>query len=326
MKLFRTTLPARIALLVVLVLAASHFIGGGTASAAPTPVGLGTATDFAIRAGDGISNTPTSAITGDVGLSPGPGTAYTGLTCAEVTGTVYKVDATGLPCAVEDPGLMTTVSADARTAFNTTSALPGATPLATDLAGENLVAGLYSFGAAATNLSGPLTLNAAGDPSSVWIFQASSSLITSPGSTISFSNLPPGTTAAQLACNVYWTVGSSATLDTTTNFIGTILASASITVNNGATVTGRLLAANQPSGAGAVTLIADTIVRPTGCTTSPAGTGGTPAAPASPTDTPTTPGTPTGPGSPGTPGGPPADATPPATPATPVGSPPTFTG
>jgi hypothetical protein len=180
----RNTLPARSALLVVLVLAASVFMVGGTASAAPTPVGLGTATSFAIRAGDGVSNTPTSAITGDVGLSPGPGTAYTGLTCAELTGTVYKVDATGLPCAVEDPGLMTTVRDDARTAFNTTSALPGATPLAPDLAGQNLVAGLYSFGAAATNLSEPMTLNAAGDPSSVWIFQASSSLITSPGSTV----------------------------------------------------------------------------------------------------------------------------------------------
>ena len=180
----------------------------------------------------------------------------------------------------------------ARAAFNHTSALSGPTPLAVDLAGQNLVAGLYSFGGAPTNLTGTLTLNAQADPNAVWIFQASSSLITSPGSTVAFTNLPPGVTAAQLACNVYWTVGSSATIDTTTTFIGTILASASITVNAGATVTGRLLAGNQASGAGAVTLIQDTIVRPTGCATLPAGTGGTPAAP------PTTPASPASPATP----------------------------
>jgi type VI secretion system secreted protein VgrG len=241
---------------------ASALLSGGTAAAAPTPVGLGTATGFAIRAGDTITNVPTSSITGDVGLSPASGSFYTDPTfCAQVTGTIYSVDSTAtIPCEVVDAGLMTTVANDARTAFNHTSALPGATPLATDLAGQTPVAGLYSFGAAATNLSGTLTLDAQADPNAVWIFQASSSLITSPGSTVAFSNLPPGVTAAEMACNVYWTVGSSATIDSTTTFIGTILASASISVNAGATVTGRLLAGNQGSGAGAVTLIMDTII------------------------------------------------------------------
>jgi hypothetical protein len=196
---------------------------------------------------------------------------------------------------------MTTVENDARTAFNHTSALSGATPIAVDLAGQNLVAGLYSFGGAPTNLSGTLTLNAQSDPSAVWIFQASSTLITSPSSTVAFTNLPPGVTAAQLACNVYWTVGSSATLDTGTTFVGTILASASITANTGATVTGRLLAGNAAGAGGAVTLDTNTIIRPTGCATVPAGTGGTPAT--------GTPGT----GTPGTavPGAPPAVEIPP---------------
>ena len=293
----------RSALVALLVVSVGVFVPSAPVSAAPTPLGLGAATDFVIRAGDGISNVPVSAITGDVGLSPGPGTAYTGLTCAEVTGDVYAVDVTGpAPCSIGDAGLMTTVEDDARTAFNHASALPGATPLAPDLADLVLVAGLYSFGAAATNLSGTLTLDAQGDPDAVWIFQASSSLITSDGTTVQFSNLPPGTTAGELACNVYWTVGSSATLASGSSFVGTVLASADIGVFTGATVTGRLLAANAAGAGGAVTLQQNTIIVPTGCAAQPAGTGGGPA--------------PAGP-----PAGPPA-----APPANPVVSPPTLTG
>jgi Ice-binding-like len=303
---FRSTHPTRSALLVALVVAASVFMGGGTASAALTPIGLGTATNFAIRAGDTVTNTDTSVllktmITGDVGLNPG--SSYgAGLTCANMTAgsSIFTNAGGGPPCpAAPDPSLMTTAENDARTAFNFTSALTtGVIGLPVDLAGQNLGSGLYSFGADATNLSGTLTLNAQGDPHAVWIFQASSKLVTSSGSSVVFSNLPSGVTAAQLACNVFWTVGSSATLATTTNFIGTILASASIAVKTGATVTGRLLAANAAGRGGAVTLDTDTIIRPT-CAVLPPGTGGptTPAAPAAP-----------------------------AAPATPVASPPKFTG
>lgn len=301
------------ALAALAVLAAALLVSGGTAQAAPTPVGLGTATDFAIRAGSGVSNVPTSDITGDLGLSPASGAAYTGLTCAEVDGTIYSVDASGpAPCVVEDAGLMTTVENDARTAFNHTSALSGATPTGPDLAGLDLVAGLYSFGGAATNLSGTLTLDAEADPEAVWIFQASSTLITSSSSTVEFSNLPPGVTSEQMACNVFWTVGSSATIATDTAFVGTVLASADISAQTGATVIGRLLAANAAGAGGAVTLDQNTIVRPADCAALPAGTGGeTPT-----TETPTT--------------ETPAPETPvpatPATPATPVGAPPRFTG
>jgi Ice-binding-like len=133
-------------------------------------------------------------------------------------------------------------------------------------------------------------LDARNDAGAVWIFQASSSLITSAGSTVTFTNVPVGTTASQLACNVFWTVGSSATLNSATTFVGTILASASITLvgATGTTVTGRLLAGNGATGD--VTLDHDTIIRPTGCAALTPGTGGTPTT-ASPT--PTSSGTPT---------------------------------
>ena len=292
----------RAAFLSVSILITSVFFAGGTASATgATPVGLGSATNFAILGGAGLSNTGAGTrVTGDVGLSPVSGTGYTGpdMTCTQFVppSQVFKTDAGGPvdpTCFVPNAGTqVTTPRADELTAFTHTSNLPGATPLAADLTtAGSLVAGLYSYPAAATNLSGTLTLNAQGDPNSTWIFQASSSLITSPGSSVTFSNLPPGVTAAQLACNVYWTVQSSVTLDTTTNFVGTILALQDISLNNGVTVTGRLLAGSNAGGSGAVTLINDTIVRPAGCTVSPAGTGGTPASPTAgpPTAVPGTP-------------------------------------
>src|ERR1700681_2676475 len=103
--------------LVAFMLAASVVVGGGSASAAPTPVGLGTATTFAIRAGDAVTNVPTSTITGDVGLSPAAGTFYAGLTCAQVNagaGPIYSTNGTGPPCpAAANAGLLTTVSNDA---------------------------------------------------------------------------------------------------------------------------------------------------------------------------------------------------------------------
>jgi hypothetical protein len=290
----RSPLAVRSALLVGSLLAASVFIGGGTASATPTPVGLGTATSYAVFAGGDVASTITNAvagthITGNVGL-PAPFAKITGLVCANMTGTIFSTDGAGpAPCSGTDPG--TGVENDARAAFNDASALPGATTLPADLAGQNLVSGLYSVPAASTNLSTTLTLNAQGDASSVWIFKASSTLITSGGSTVQFTNLPPGVTAAQLACNVFWTVGSSATIsasDASATFVGTILASASITVNGPASgtatmVTGRLLAANQGSDTGSVTIPGlATITTPTGCPVLPAGTGGGPATTAGP--------------------------------------------
>ena len=127
-----------------------------------------------------------------------------------------------------------------------------------------------------------MTLDAQGDPDAVWIFQASSDLVTASGSTVQFVNAPIGSNlAVQRLLDGRQLGDDQLGLD----LRGTILASASITVGSGATVRGRLLAANAAGANGNVTLIDDTIIRPTGCTTLETGTGGTPTPPeGTPTD------------------------------------------
>ena len=110
-----------------------------------------------------------------------------------------------------------------------------------DLGGKTLTAGVYCFSSSA-QLTGTLTLNAQGNASAVFIFKMGSTLTTASGSSVVLIN-------GGSPCNVFWQVGSSATLGTTTSFAGNILALASITVTTGASVTGRALALN-----GAVTL------------------------------------------------------------------------
>lgn len=214
------------------------------------PVGLGTAGSFAVLAGAGITDVPTSTITGNVGLSPTTGAAI-GLACGQVTGTIYAVDGFGpAPCSVSNHGLLTIAKNDLTTAFGdaagrTATPIPGAD---NQLGGKNLTPGVYSFAHAATaNLTGTLTLT--GSSSSVWVFQAASDLVTASSANINF-------VGGARACNVFWEVNSSATLGTSTNFGGTILAATSITVNHAVHIDGRLLAET-----GAVTLDGDTVVR-----------------------------------------------------------------
>ncbi len=124
-----------------------------------------------------------------------------------------------------------------------------------NLGGLSLTSGVYTFSSSA-QLTGALTLNGQGDPNSLFIFQAGTTLTTASASTVVLIG------DAQ-ACNVFWQVGSSATLGTTTNFVGTILALTSVTLNTGANVQGRALARN-----GAVTLDSNTFTAP-GCATTP---------------------------------------------------------
>ena len=137
--------------------------------------------------------------------------------------------------------------ADTTTAYNDlagqtcTSDLTGQ-----DLGGLTLVPGVYCFSSSA-QLTGALTLDAEGDPNAVWVFQIGSTLTTASNSSVLLIN-------GGQACNVFWQVGSSATLGTTTSFVGNILALTSITLNTGANVSGRALARN-----GAVTLDTNTI-------------------------------------------------------------------
>jgi hypothetical protein len=118
-----------------------------------------------------------------------------------------------------------------------------------DLVGQTLLAGVYRSNTSLF-LSGTVTLDAQGDLDAVWILQTGSTLISASGSRVALIN------GAQ-ACNVFWQVGSSATLGTNTEFAGTILALTSITLNSGSTVDGRVLARN-----GAVTMDTNNITIP----------------------------------------------------------------
>ena len=229
-----------------------------TASAAQT-VQLGTATPFAVLAGTAVTDVPTSSITGAVGLSPAAGTNYAGLTQAEVTGTIYSTNGTGPAGNVDDPALLTTAKNDLTTAYVAAAGQPPVTTFSAgdnQLGGQTLVPGVYAFGTASSaniTAASPLVLNGEGDANAVFVFQASSSLVTASNSVVQLEN------GAQ-ACNVFWQVSSSATLNSSSTFVGTIMALTSITLNSGATVQGRVLARN-----GAVSLDANTITTPPTC-------------------------------------------------------------
>ena len=222
------------------------------ASAAQPPVGLGTAASFAVLAGSTVTNTGPTVVSGDVGVSPG--SAITGFPPGLVTnGTVHVAD-----------GVAAQAQSDLATAYNDAAGRTPATPVSSDLGGQTLDPGIYQS-ASGMSLTGTVTLNGNNDPSAVFIFQAGSTLITASNSSVNLIN------GAQ-ACNVFWQVGSSATLGTSTAFVGSILALTSASVDTGSTVTGRVLARN-----GAVTLDDNVIDVPacTAATTSTTSTGST---------------------------------------------------
>jgi hypothetical protein len=201
------------------------------ALAAQPPVGLGTADSFAVLAGQTVTNIGPSAINGDLGVAPG--TAVAGL--LPVVGTIHTADA-----------VAGQAQSDLTTAYDDAAGRAAPVVVPADLGGLTLTAGLYGS-ASSLGLTGPVTLDAEGDPDAVFVFQAGSTLITAAGSHVNLIN------GAQ-PCNVFWQVGSSATLGTASVFAGTITALTSISMNNGVTVQGRALARN-----GSVTLINDTI-------------------------------------------------------------------
>ena len=210
----------------------------GNADAATTPIDLGTATNFAVLAGSGITNTGPTTINGDIGTFPTP--TETGRASIVLTGTDHAGDA-----------VTQQAKTDLRTAYNQAAGAGPATGVPTEFGSRTLTPGVYTSPTLA--VTGTLYLDTGGDPSAVFVFQSSSTLITASASSIVVLNSPT-------ACNVFWQVGSSATLGTNSSFLGTILAETSITATTQASIRGRLLARN-----GATTLDTNTII-PVPCT------------------------------------------------------------
>ena len=224
-----------------LALALTLGVGGFAPAAAwaTAAVYLGAAADFAVLAGSTITNTGPTTINGDLGLTPG--TSVTGFPPGRVTGTAHTADPVSLQA-----------KADLDAAYNDTAARPTTATVPTELGGTTTPPGVYDSPAGTFAITGTLTLDAHGDPNAVFIFKATSTLITASASAVNLTN------GAQ-ASNVYWLVGSSATLGTYSILRGNVLAYASITVTTGVVVDGRTLARTA-----AVTLDTDTITRPTG--------------------------------------------------------------
>jgi len=230
-----------------------------TVSALQSTVDLKTAAPFAILSGTPkITDSPTSVITGNVGLYPASGSGIEGILCTQVTGIIYARDATGNICFTVNDPLLDQAKQDLTAAHVDAAGRVPVTLTDTELGGKTLVPGVYIADSTTFQITagaGPLILDAQGDASAVFIFQAPAS---EPGLTIGDGSVVQLAGGAS-ACNVFWRV-DSASIGTTAVFKGTILALNSITVNNGANIEGRLLARN-----GQVTLINDIVTVPT-CT------------------------------------------------------------
>src|SRR4051794_24426392 len=210
--------PARAAGTLLALLATAALASSAQAASVP----LGTADSFAVLAGSTVTNTGPSVISGDLGVSPG--TAVTGFPPGTVTGgTIHAADAVALQA-----------QSDVTTAYNDAAGRGSTATISADLAGRTLTPGVYTS-ASSLGLTGDLTLDARGDPDAVFVFQAGSTLTTGFASRVLLIG------GAQ-ACNVFWQVGSSATIGTSSAFAGNILALTSISLTTGATLQGRALA------------------------------------------------------------------------------------
>ena len=215
-----------------LIIAIGAISGRSADAAGPPPINLGTAATFSVLAGTpAVTNTGATTTDRDVGISPAA--SVTGFPPGIVGGTIHAGDPTALAA-----------QSDLTAAYLVAAAAP-VTATHGSLGGLTLVGGVYNAGGVTLGLTGTLTLDGQNDPSSVWIFQATSDLVTATSSSVNFVN-------GASPCNVFWQVTSSATLGTGSTFVGTILALTSITVGDSVTVYGRALARN-----GTVTLIND---------------------------------------------------------------------
>jgi type VI secretion system secreted protein VgrG len=242
-------MPHKVKYLSVLLLVAALVVtsvGNALTQSAPA---LGSAESFAVLGGSTVTNTGSTVINGDLGVSPG--LAITGFPPGIIV-------PPGAPHAGD--AVAAQAQSDVATVYTTLVTQPCHINLTgIDLGGLTLTPGTYCFDSSA-QLTGQLTLDLQGDPDAVFIFQIGSALTTAPGSSVVFVN-------GSQSCKVFWQVGSSATLNTSTKFAGTLVALTSITLNTSASVTGRLFAYN-----GAVTLDSNTVsrcVEPTATTNTP---------------------------------------------------------
>jgi len=226
----------------------------GNTRAPGLPVDLGGAGDFAILAKTGVDTVPTSAVTGDVGLSPAAATFITGFslsadatnvfaTSPQVTGKIYAAN-----YAVPTPANLTTSVSDMLLAFTDAAGrAPDVTELgAGNIGGTTIARGVYRW---STGLLIPTDVTLTGNATDVWIFQIAQNLTMSSGARVRLSG-------GALAKNVFWQVSGLADLGTTAHLEGAVLSSTSITLRTGATVNGRLLAQT------AVNVDGSTVVEP----------------------------------------------------------------
>jgi ice-binding like protein/Big-like domain-containing protein len=209
-----------------------------TAAVSQGPVYLLSATSFAVLAGSTVTNTGNTSVTGDLGVSPGG--AITGFPPATVSGTIHLADSAA-----------TQAKTDLAAAYNDAATRNlGAIPIIADLGGQTLTPGLYNGSSSLAISLGNLTLDALGEEDAVFLIQAGSSLTTASSSQVILTN-------GAKSSNVYWLIGSFATLGSTSVFEGTIMANDAITLNTGAVLNGRALAR-----VGAVTLDDNDVVTP----------------------------------------------------------------
>jgi hypothetical protein len=218
-----------------ILLAAGLACGAVPVAAEAAAINLGTAKPFVVLGGSAVTNTGPSVLNGALGVSPSA--ALTGF---------------GLPAVVNGAthvrnGVAANAQSDLTTAYNVAAAEPAGSLTGRDLGNVGpLVPGAYSFSSSA-QLTGALVLDGKGDPNAQFVFKIGSTLTTASGSSVRLVN-------GASPCNVFWQVGSSATLGTATAFAGNVMALTSITMTTGATLQGRALARN-----GAVTLDSNVI-------------------------------------------------------------------
>jgi hypothetical protein len=216
---------------------------------AQSAVNLGTAGTFVILTKSGITDVPTSAVVGDVGASPITGAAIL-LTCSEVTGNIYAVDAAGPePCSQATPTTLTVAVGDMQIAYEDAKgrSSPNFIDLgAGEIGGRTLAPGLYKWN---TNLLMSNDVTLVGSANDVWIFQVSGTLTQSNGKQVLLSG-------GALPKNIFWQVTEAVDIGTSAHFEGIILGQTQIAMKTGASMNGRLFAQT------AVTLQSNTVTKP----------------------------------------------------------------